>query len=69
MAAPGLQPETERHNVPHVPGAFALSGVFTRRETAALRAVAHAVVGGCTRCMQQVECSFTHSLTAPGFNP
>jgi hypothetical protein len=49
MAAPGLQPETERHNVPHVPGAFALSGVFTRRETAALRAVAHAVVGGCTR--------------------
>ena len=35
--------ETERHDVPHVPGAFTLTGVFSRRETAALRAAAHAV--------------------------
>ena len=43
LAPSGLELETERHDVPHVPGAFALSGVFTRRETAALRAAAHAV--------------------------
>ena len=43
VAPAGLEPETERHDVPHVAGAFALSGLLTRRETAALRAAAHAV--------------------------
>ena len=43
LAPSGLEPETERHDVPHIPGAFALSGVFTKRETSALRAAAHAV--------------------------
>ena len=37
VAPAGLEPETERHDVPHVAGAFALSGLLTRRETAAPR--------------------------------
>lgn len=43
LAPGGLELESERHEVPSVPGAFAVTGVLTRRETAALRAAAHAV--------------------------
>ena len=39
----GLEPETDRVDVPGVPGAFALVDFLTRREAAALRAAAHAV--------------------------
>ena len=43
LAASGLELETERHDVPNVPGAFALTDVFSAKECAALRAAAHAI--------------------------
>jgi hypothetical protein len=39
----GLEPETERFDVPGVPGAFCLTHFLTEKETASLRAAAHAV--------------------------
>ena len=43
LEPPGLEPETDRVDVPGVPGAFVLVDFLTRNETAALRAAAHAV--------------------------
>ena len=43
LAAAGLETETERHDVPQVPGAFTVVDVFSAEECAALRAAAHAV--------------------------
>jgi hypothetical protein len=39
----GLEPDTDRVDVPGLPGAFALVNFLTKRETAAFRAAAHAV--------------------------
>ena len=43
LVASGLELETERHDVPNVPGAFALTDVFSAKECGALRAAAHAI--------------------------